>query len=182
MTPFALQSLYECRHESQEKWTLWAVAMSKAWPEMYRGLSAAVVPTERMLDAGYQACDDFVDEHGANDDGATAANLDDGQWRDMLAVAYRAMCDAAPKSTPLPAIEVSPKLGEAMEDREDALRYRYLRNGDEDRVNVELAQLDDDGGNTEVFYSMSGIELDIEIDAHRSLLAATIAPAVEQEK
>jgi NTP pyrophosphatase (non-canonical NTP hydrolase) len=41
-----LNSLYESRHESQEAWTRWTVAMQEAWPEMYRGMSETVVRRE----------------------------------------------------------------------------------------------------------------------------------------
>lgn len=53
-----------------------------------RALTAAPIePTPIMLMRGYQACDDFIDEHGGGD----VAALDDGQFNDMLADAYRAM-------------------------------------------------------------------------------------------
>jgi hypothetical protein len=44
-----LNSLYESRHESQEAWTTWTVAMQEAWPEMYRGMSMNRDEVERLI-------------------------------------------------------------------------------------------------------------------------------------
>lgn len=163
MTPSALQSLYECRHQSQEQWTLWAVAMQDAWPEMYRGLSAATAlrePTEAMIVDGMEASV------------IGRPSIDDDSY--VLSI-WRAMYDAAPKSTPPPAIEVSPKLGEAMESalRElvacaDWAQEIYV-------VDEPVTILSDlDAGACGTRFSEAWA-------AARALLAAPIALAVEQK-
>lgn len=161
----ALQSLYECRHLSQKQWTLWAVAMSKAWPEMYRGLSASA---KHRCSACW------------------------AQWEDGVCP----KCGDPVPFAPPPAIEVSPKLGEAMEANNDATGL--------EAEPCPFCGLENIFGHTSYFCTDEGEfavlicedcdcvgprsdepgDLRGAVDKwnSRALLAAPIAPAVEQEK
>lgn len=93
-------------------------------------------PTNAMLHSAYQECEDFIDEHGDGE----ASNLDNCQWNDMMAAAWRAMFDTAKPTDALSilygaSVEICTQLRQRAETAESALaacrgdaeRYRWLR-------------------------------------------------------